>query len=67
MSTVSTIVPEQVRAKASEWWQSLKSTEEQELGNGDITDAAEMAGWGVQKAQARASEEASTSSLTPSR
>ena len=41
-------------------WSYVKKTEKKELGdNGEITQKVEMAGWGVEKAQAKHSEEAS--------
>ncbi|KND89732.1 Uncharacterized protein TOPH_05741 [Tolypocladium ophioglossoides CBS 100239] len=60
VSTVSSMVPESVRQKVSEYWHSIKKVESQKLGDDDgISKKVEMAGWGVQEAQERNKEEAS--------
>jgi hypothetical protein len=56
---VTTFIPESVRTKWNEWRQSLKSEEKSHLGNNNISDSVEMAGWGVEQAQERNREEAS--------
>lgn len=45
-----------------EYWQYIKGVETKELGDDDITEKLEMVGWGVEEAQERNKEEASTSS-----
>ena len=61
VSTVSGMIPEGVRHKASEYWHSMKHAETEKLGNDGISEKVEMAGWGVQEAQERNKEEASKS------
>lgn len=48
-----------MRTKFNELWASLKRKETETLGNDNLSDTVEMAGWGVEKAQERNSEEAS--------
>ncbi|KAK5987133.1 hypothetical protein PT974_11251 [Cladobotryum mycophilum] len=59
VSKVGAIIPETVRDKISQYWHSLKNSEAQQLGDSQITDKAEMVGWGVEQAQERNKEEAS--------
>ncbi|UKZ61970.1 uncharacterized protein TrAtP1_003231 [Trichoderma atroviride] len=56
---VTKVIPESVRTAWNEWRQSLKSEEKSHLGNSNISDSVEMAGWGVEQAQERNREEAS--------
>ncbi|KID87186.1 peptide alpha-N-acetyltransferase [Metarhizium guizhouense ARSEF 977] len=59
VSTVKRFIPESVRQKWHEYWQSIKSKEVETMGNDNISDKVEMAGWGVEEAQERNKEEAS--------
>ena len=59
MSAVKTVIPDSVRQKFHEVWSSLKKKETEHLCNDDVSDAVEMVGWGVEKAQERNQEEAS--------
>ncbi|OAQ61971.1 peptide alpha-N-acetyltransferase [Pochonia chlamydosporia 170] len=59
VSTVKQFIPESVRQKWHEYWRSIKSKEVETLGNDNISDGVEMAGWGVEEAQERNKEEAS--------
>ena len=44
----------------SQHWSSVKEAEKEELGDDQISEKVEMAGWGVEEAQERHDEEAST-------
>ncbi|TWU70793.1 hypothetical protein ED733_000372 [Metarhizium rileyi] len=59
VSTVKQFVPESLRHKCHEYWRSFKSKEVETMGNDNISDKVEMAGWGVEEAQERNAEEAS--------
>lgn len=59
VSRVRAVIPESVRNKIYDTWQSLKRAETETLGDDDISDTVEMAGWGVGKAEERNKEEAS--------
>lgn len=59
MSSVKTMIPDTVRDKFHALWSSLKREETKHLGNDDVSEAVEMAGWGVEKASERNQEEAS--------
>jgi len=59
VSTAKQFIPESVRQKWHEYWQSIKSKEVETLGSDGISDKVEMAGWGVEEAQERNKEEAS--------
>lgn len=56
---VTNVIPESVRTTWNEWRQSLKKEGKSHLGNSNISDSVEMAGWGVEQAQERNREEAS--------
>lgn len=64
MSTVSAYIPESIRQKWREYWKSVKKTESDTLGNGDVSETVEMMGWGVEKAQEHHDEAASKHSRT---
>lgn len=66
VSTVKQFIPESVRQKWHEYWRSIKSKEVETLGNDNISDGVEMAGWGVEEAQERNKEEASEYFLSSS-
>ncbi|OAA76935.1 hypothetical protein LEL_06619 [Akanthomyces lecanii RCEF 1005] len=59
VSTVSQFIPDSIRQKWRDYWQSVKKTESDTLGNGDVSETVEMMGWGVEKAQEHHDEEAS--------
>ena len=59
VSTVSNFIPESIRQKWRGYWQSVKKTETDTLGNGDVSETVEMMGWGVEKAQEHHNETAS--------
>ena len=59
VSTAKQFIPESVRQKWHEYYQSMKNKEVETLGNDAISDKVEMAGWGVEEAQERNKEEAS--------
>ncbi|KHN96959.1 peptide alpha-N-acetyltransferase [Metarhizium album ARSEF 1941] len=59
VGAVKQFIPESVRQKWHEYWRSIKSKEVETMGNGNISDRVEMAGWGVEEAQERNKEEAS--------
>ncbi|EGX96284.1 hypothetical protein CCM_00940 [Cordyceps militaris CM01] len=59
VSTVSSFIPESIRQKWRGYWQSVKKTETDTLGNGDVSETVEMMGWGVEKAQEHHNETAS--------
>ncbi|OAA60711.1 hypothetical protein ISF_05750 [Cordyceps fumosorosea ARSEF 2679] len=59
VSTVSNFIPESIRQKWRDYWQSVKKTETDALGNGDVSGTVEMMSWGVEKAQEHHNEEAS--------
>jgi hypothetical protein len=53
VSNVQKVIPQ----GAKDWWheysQSLKNAEKEHLGSDEISEGVEMAGWGVEEAQAR--------------
>jgi hypothetical protein len=53
------VVPESVRNRWNEYRKALKESEQEQLGNGDISQRVEMAGWGVEEAEKRNKSEAS--------
>ncbi|KAM4065609.1 peptide alpha-N-acetyltransferase [Hirsutella rhossiliensis] len=59
ISNVKAIVPESARQKWHGYCHAVKEAENQQLGNDNISDKVEMAGWGVKEAQERNEEEAS--------
>jgi hypothetical protein len=60
VSNAQKFIPE----RAKEFWRqyrgALKQSERETVGNNDISDNAEMAGWGVKEAEERNKEGAST-------
>ncbi|KAJ6787797.1 hypothetical protein PWT90_01474 [Aphanocladium album] len=59
VSTVSNFIPDSIRQKWRDYWQSVKKTESDTLGNGDVSETVEMMSWGVEKAQEHHDEAAS--------
>ncbi|KAI6090013.1 hypothetical protein F4821DRAFT_46553 [Hypoxylon rubiginosum] len=59
VSHVSKVIPQSVR----DWWQeyraALKQSEQETIGNDEISEHVEMAGWGVEEADKRHKAEAS--------
>ncbi|KAF9882077.1 peptide alpha-n-acetyltransferase nat2 [Colletotrichum karsti] len=59
MSNIKKVIPESVKT----WWHdyraAFKKAETEQFGNDDMSDTVEMAGWGVEEAQARNRAEAS--------
>lgn len=59
VSHVSKVIPQSVR----DWWHeyrgALKDAEKENIGNDDISEHVEMAGWGVEEAERRHKAEAS--------
>ncbi|OAQ97232.1 hypothetical protein LLEC1_02992 [Akanthomyces lecanii] len=59
VSTVSQLIPDSIRQKWREYWQSVKKTESDTIGNEDVSGTMEMMSWGVERAQEHHNEEAS--------
>ncbi|KAH9885175.1 hypothetical protein F4778DRAFT_514215 [Xylariomycetidae sp. FL2044] len=59
VSNAKKLVPQSVQDKWHEYQKALKQAEMENLGNDDISEHVEMAGWGVQEADARNKAEAS--------
>ncbi|KAI1372886.1 hypothetical protein F4677DRAFT_237406 [Hypoxylon crocopeplum] len=59
VSNASKVIPESVRDKWHEYRKSMKSAEKEHLGNEEISEHVEMAGWGVEEAERRHKAEAS--------
>ncbi|KAL0942536.1 peptide alpha-N-acetyltransferase [Colletotrichum truncatum] len=58
-SHVKKIIPESVQNWWTEYRAALSKAETEQFGNDDISEAVEMAGWGVEEAEARNKAEAS--------
>lgn len=63
VSAIGSIIPESIRQGSKDlWqkvWQAFKKTEQDELGNDQVSEKVEMVGWGVEEAQERNKEDAS--------
>lgn len=59
VSAIKGFIPETVQQKWHDYWQSIKKAETHVLGDDDISDTVEMAGWGVEKASERNKTDAS--------
>ncbi|KAI3322318.1 hypothetical protein HD806DRAFT_499760 [Xylariaceae sp. AK1471] len=59
VSNVKKVIPESVRNRWNEYRKVLKEGEQEQLGNGEISERVEMAGWGVEEAEKRNKSEAS--------
>lgn len=59
------LIPQGVQDRWHSYRTALKEAEEENLGNNAISEHAEMAGWGVEEAQARHKAEASESPFMP--
>lgn len=60
MSSVTNLVPDSIKKWWHENWAKVKKTENETLGNGEVSEKVEMMGWGVETAQEHHDEEAST-------
>ncbi|KAI8277562.1 hypothetical protein K4K57_011594 [Colletotrichum sp. SAR 10_99] len=58
-SHIKQIIPESVKTWWHEYRAALTKAETQQLGSNDVSEAVEMAGWGVEEAQERNRAEAS--------
>ncbi|KAI0108218.1 hypothetical protein F4814DRAFT_451499 [Daldinia grandis] len=59
VSNVSKLIPQSIRTKWREYRQALKEAEKENLGDTEISEDVEMAGWGVEEAEKRHKAEAS--------
>lgn len=59
VSNVKKIIPQSVQERWVAYHSALKENEQETFGNNNISEHAEMAGWGVEEAQARNRAEAS--------
>ncbi|KAI0842441.1 hypothetical protein F5Y06DRAFT_257627 [Hypoxylon sp. FL0890] len=59
VSNVKKLIPESVRNRWHEYRKALKESERENLGNEEISEHVEMAGWGVEEAERRNKAEAS--------
>ncbi|KAI1389385.1 uncharacterized protein F4822DRAFT_198810 [Hypoxylon trugodes] len=59
VSNVSKAIPQSVRSWWHEYRQALKDAEKENIGNEEISEHVEMAGWGVEEADKRHKAEAS--------
>lgn len=60
VSNFKAMIPESVKEKWNGYWAAVKKVESEKMGDDEITDKVEMVGWGVEEAQQRNKEEAST-------
>jgi len=59
VSNVKKLIPESVQQAWHDWRASMKKAESEMTGNQEVTEHVEMAGWGVEEADARNKKEAS--------
>ncbi|KAH8200105.1 hypothetical protein TruAng_005726 [Truncatella angustata] len=59
VSNVKKIIPQSVQDKWHEWRSTLKEEEKEAFDNNNLSEHVEMAGWGVEEAEARNKAEAS--------
>jgi len=59
VSNVAQFIPDSVKQTWHDWRDSMKKAEVETVGNNDATEHVEMAGWGVQEAEAANKKEAS--------
>ncbi|KAK6951021.1 hypothetical protein Daesc_007550 [Daldinia eschscholtzii] len=59
VSNVSKLIPQSVRTRWREYREALKEAERESRGDTEISEKAEMAGWGVEEAEERHKAEAS--------
>jgi N-terminal acetyltransferase 2 len=60
ISHVSKFIPDRVKEFWHDYRKSLKDAEKKEIGDNEISEDVEMAGWGVKEAEERVKTEAST-------
>ncbi|TVY26650.1 putative N-terminal acetyltransferase [Lachnellula hyalina] len=53
------MIPDSVKQTWHEWRLSMKKAEHEHFGNEEVSDAVEMAGWGVEKAEQKNKVDAS--------
>ncbi|KAI1875566.1 uncharacterized protein JN550_001852 [Neoarthrinium moseri] len=58
-SNVKKLIPQRLKDRWHEYQKALKQAEKENLGNDEISEHVEMAGWGVQEAEERNKAEAS--------
>jgi hypothetical protein len=63
VGVITSVIPEPVRIAIRGYWESLKVTMKR-LWSDETTEKAEMIGWGVEEAQERHEEKASTFATT---
>ncbi|TVY47105.1 putative N-terminal acetyltransferase [Lachnellula occidentalis] len=59
VSNVKKMIPDSVKETWHEWRASMKKAEQENFGNEEISDAVEMAGWGVEEAEQKNKMDAS--------
>jgi hypothetical protein len=59
VSNIKSVIPESVKQKWHEWRVSVKQAEREFTGQENVTEGLEMAGWGVEEAEARNKKDAS--------
>jgi hypothetical protein len=59
VSNVKRFIPESVKPTWTEWRRSMKEAEKDITGKNEVSDHAEMAGWGVEKASENNKRDAS--------
>ncbi|TVY46838.1 putative N-terminal acetyltransferase 2 [Lachnellula cervina] len=59
VSNVKKMIPESVKQTWHDWRVSMKNAEHEHFGNEEISDAVEMAGWGVEEAEQKNKMDAS--------
>ena len=59
VSNVKKLIPQAVVDRWRDYRKALKESEKEHLGNNEITEDIEAAGWGVEEAEARNKSEAS--------
>ncbi|KAI1136195.1 hypothetical protein F5Y05DRAFT_415378 [Hypoxylon sp. FL0543] len=59
LSNIKKVIPESVRNWWHEYRKALKESEKEQVGNDEISEHVEMAGWGVEEAERRHKAEAS--------
>jgi hypothetical protein len=60
VSNIKKLIPESVKITWHDWRESMKKAERQVTGSQEVSDHADMAGWGVEEAEQRNKAEAST-------
>jgi hypothetical protein len=63
LSNVARIIPESVKKTYHEWRISMRKAEQEMTGDDKINDRVDMAGWGVEEAEAANKKDASMFTL----